>query len=82
MLQMSYRHLGAGPAPRTSDEWCFPDKALLRLQPRAAGPLFRDLVTLTGPYESIPISWNRGLLVVDPRYDTLPIGRGWEPRTI
>lgn len=59
---------------------CFPDDALLRLQPRAAGPLYRDLVTLTGSYESIPIDPNRGLLLIDPRYDTLPLGPGWEWR--
>ena len=74
-LAMSYH----GPA-RSTDQYCFPDEALLRLQPRAAGPLLRELVTLTGPYESFPISWDRGLLIVDPRYDNLPIGRGWEYR--
>lgn len=79
---MSYHHAGPGPHPRTSDEWCFPDNALLRIQSRAAGPLFRELVTLTGPYETFPISHERGLLVVDPRYDDLPIGRGWESRLV
>lgn len=64
-----------------SPTYCFPDQALLRLQPRAAGPLFRELVTLTGPYESWPISPDRGLLVIDPRYDNLPLGPGWEWRT-
>jgi hypothetical protein len=59
---------------------CFPDEAILRLQPRAAGPL-RYLVTLAGRSESFPISWNRGVLVIDPRYDTLPLGPGWEWRT-
>lgn len=28
--------------------------------------------------ESVPITWNRGILVIDPRYDTLPLGPGWE----
>lgn len=52
---------------------CFPEKAILRMQPRAAGPQ-RELVTLTGGYERIRVPWNRGLLVIDPRYDTLPLG--------
>lgn len=74
---MSYR----GIHPNT-DKWCFPDDAILRLQPRAAGPLYRELVTQGGPYESFPIDWERGLLVIDPRYDDLPIGGpGWEPKT-
>lgn len=77
---MSYHHLGQGPAPQTTDEVCFPKDAIMRLQPRAAGPL-RHLVTLTGGYQSVPISWNRGLLIIDPRYDTLPLGPGWEWRT-
>lgn len=76
---MSYSHTGFGAPPKTSDEVCFPKDAILRLQPRAAGPL-RELVTLTGGYESLPISWNRGVLIVDPRYDTLPLGPGWEWR--
>lgn len=50
------------------------------MQPRAAGPT-RVLQTLTGGYQQIPIPWNRGLLVIDPRYDNLPIGPGWEHRT-
>jgi len=74
---MSYH----GVHPST-DEYCFPEQAILRLQPRAAGPLYRELVTQTGPYETYPISWDRGLLVIDPRYDNLPIGRGWEPKTV
>lgn len=76
---MSYHHLGAGPAPRSSDEVCFPRDAVLRMQPRAAGPM-RELVNLTGSYESVPISWNRGVLIIDPRYDNLPLGPGWEWR--
>lgn len=60
---------------------CFPSRAVLRLQPRAAGPLIKDLVTITGGYESIPYSYQRGLLVIDPRYDTLPVvGPGWESK--
>ena len=72
---MSYH----GNAPST-DQVCFPRDGILRIQPRAAGPLFRELVTLTGPYETFPISPARGLLVVDPRYDNLPLGPGWEYR--
>ena len=75
---------------------CFPEEAILRLQPRAAGPLIKDLVTVTGPAMSIPYSYNRGLLVVDPRYDHLQltahrdmkpanpravVGPGWESKT-
>jgi hypothetical protein len=52
----------------------------MRLQPRAAGPI-RSLMTLTGEFDEVPISPNRGLLIVDPRYDTLPLGPGWEWRT-
>lgn len=66
---------------RSSDELCFPSDAILRLQPRAAGPLFRELVTTSGSYETWPIDPNRGLLLVDPRYDTLTLGPGWEWRT-
>lgn len=73
---MSYR----GSA-RTTDEICFPREALIRLQPRAAGPLYRDIVTLTGPYQSVRIPMDRGLLLIDPRYDTLPVGPGYEWRT-
>jgi hypothetical protein len=63
-------------------EYCFPRNAVLRLQPRAAGPLIRDLVTVSGPYQSVPFSFNKGLLVIDPRYDTLPVrGPGWESKT-
>jgi hypothetical protein len=40
----------------------------------------RELMTLTGAAESIPITWNRGVLIIDPRYDDLPLGPGWEPR--
>lgn len=65
---------------KTTDQICFPRDAVLRLQPRAAGALFRELVTLTGPYQSFPISPARGLLVVDPAYDRLPLGPGWEHR--
>lgn len=66
---------------KTLAQICFPRDAILRLQPRAAGPLFRSLVTAAGPYEEIPYSYERGLLVVDPRYDVLPvIGPGWEPK--
>ncbi len=60
--------------------YCFDDAHLLRIQPRAAGPMFRELQTLTGPAQSWTINPSRGLVVVDPRYDNLPIGRGWEPR--
>lgn len=61
---------------------CFPDSAILRLQPRAAGPLIKSLQTMSGPYMSIPYSYDRGLLVIDPRYDTLPVvGPGWESKT-
>ncbi len=64
------------------EQYCFPREAVLRMQPRAAGPLFRELVTMTGPYEQIPFSFNRGLLVIDPRYDTLPVvAPGWESKT-
>jgi hypothetical protein len=77
---MSYHHLGQGPAPKTSDEVCFPRDAVLRMQPRAAGPM-RELVTLSGRAGSASISWDRGMLVIDPRYDDLPLGPGWEWRT-
>lgn len=77
---MSYHHLGQGPAPRTTDEVCFPRDAVLRMQPRAAGPM-RELVNLSGRAGSVPISWDRGMLVIDPRYDNLPLGPGWEWRT-
>lgn len=70
---MSY----SGPA-RSTDEICFPSEAVLRMQPRAAGPLLRELVTTSGPYESTPIPWSRGLLIIDPRYDRLPLGPGFE----
>lgn len=64
------------------DEYCFPRDAVLRLQPRAAGPLIRELVSVTGPYVSLPFTFDRGLLVIDPRYDTLPvITEGWESKT-
>lgn len=58
---------------------CFPEEAVLRLQPRAAGPL-RELETLVGSYERIVIPPDRGILVINPRYDTLPLGPV-EPRT-
>lgn len=74
---MSYR----GAAPST-DQICFPQDALLRLQPRAAGPLVRELVTLSGRTQTWPISPARGLLVVDPRFDRLPLGPGWENRLV
>lgn len=74
---MSYHRNG-----KVVDQYCFPRDAVLRLQPRAAGPLIKDLVTVAGPYESIPFTFGRGLLVIDPRYDTLPvIGPGWESKT-
>jgi hypothetical protein len=61
---------------------CFPREAVMRLQPRAAGPLYRSLETMSGPYRSIPYSYNRGLLIIDPRYDVLPvIASGWESKT-
>lgn len=41
----------------------------------------RELMTTSGRAESVPITWNRGILVIDPRYDTLPLGPGWEWRT-
>jgi hypothetical protein len=62
--------------------YCFPDQAILRLQPRAAGPIVKDLIPLVGPYESIPYTAARGLLVIDPRYDNLPLGPGWEWRGV
>jgi len=77
---VSYRHLGASPAPQTTDEICFPKDAIMRLQPRAAGPI-RSLMTLTGGFQETEIDPNRGLLIVDPRYDNLPLGPGWEWRT-
>lgn len=62
---------------------CFPRDAVLRLQPRAAGPLIRSLIPATGPYFEIPYTFDRGLLVIDPRYDTLPVvGPGWESKTV
>lgn len=65
-----------------SGQYCFPRQAVLRLQPRAAGPLFRSLTTMSGRYESIPYSYDRGLLIIDPRYDTLPtVVPGWEMKT-
>ncbi len=75
---MSYHGTPRG----TTDDLCFPEEAVLRLQPRAAGPYFRELQTLTGRYESWPIDPNRGLLVIDPHYDHLPLGPGWESRTV
>lgn len=63
---------------------CFPERAVLRMQPRAAGPLIKSLVTMSPSegYQSIPYSYNRGLLVIDPRYDNLPVvGPGWESKT-
>lgn len=75
---MSYHRNG-----RVLPEVCFPEEAILRLQPRAAGPLIKDLVTMTGPYESIPFTFDRGLLVIDPRYDRLPVrAPGWESKTV
>lgn len=69
-------------ARQIAGEICFPDDAVLRLQPRAAGPLLKSLVTMVGPYEEIPFTFNRGLLVIDPRYDTLPVvAPGWESKT-
>lgn len=62
---------------RSSDEICFPKSALLRIQPRAAGPS-RYLIATTGRAQASQIPINRGLLVVDPRFDTLPVGKGWE----
>lgn len=69
---MSYHHLGQGPSPKTSDEVCFPRKAVMRMRPRAAGPM-RELMTTSGRAESVPVPWSRGMLVIDPRYDNLPI---------
>ncbi len=65
-----------------TEQYCFPRQAVLRLQPRAGGPLIRELIPTTGPYRSMPYSYDRGLLVIDPRYDNLPVrGPGWEPKT-
>lgn len=77
---MSYHP--AKNAQQGVEEYCFPQEAVLRLQPRAAGPLFRELIPATGPYVSAPITYDRGLLVIDPRFDTLPVvGPGWESKT-
>ncbi len=79
---MTYRYLGAAPPVKTVDadgKICFPESAFLRIQPRAAG-VQRELVTLTGRYSARLIPLDRGLLVVDPRYDNLPLGPGWEWR--
>lgn len=74
---MSYHSRGSSSA-----QYCFPEEAVLRLQPRAAGPLLKSLVTTSGPYRSIPFTYDRGLLVIDPRYDRLPmVGPGWERKT-
>jgi hypothetical protein len=63
--------------------YCVPRHAVLRLQPSAAGPLYRELVTTSGPARRIPFSYDRGLLVIDPRYDRLPaVGPGWEPKVV
>lgn len=76
MSTMSYHRRG-----QSDPQYCFPKEAVLRLQPRAAGPLIKDLVTVTGPYESTPFTFDRGLLVIDPRYDTLPVlAPGWESK--
>lgn len=72
---MSYR----GQA-KSTDELCFPKSAVYRLQPRAAGPMIRELASTSGKAKSVPIPADRGLLVIDPRYDHLPRGRGWEWR--
>lgn len=40
----------------------------------------RELVNLSGRAGSVPISWDRGMLIIDPRYDNLPLGPGWEWR--
>ena len=75
---MSYHSNG-----HADSQYCFPREAVLRLQPRAAGPLIKELITTSGPYQSIPYSYNRGLLVIDPRFDRLPVvGPGWESKTI
>jgi hypothetical protein len=71
---MSY----SGPVQST-DSICFPRDALLRIQPRAAGPM-RTLITTSGPAHEVPVPLDRGLLVIDPRFDRLPVGPGWEPR--
>ena len=79
---MSYHRLDGQPV-REAGDFCVPQEAVLRLQPRAAGPLFRELVTTAGPYESIPFNYDRGLLIIDPRFDSLPmIGPGWESKTV
>lgn len=61
--------------------YCFPDEALLRIQPHSAGPL-RELTALTGNASSVTIDPNRGLVVLDPHWDNLPIGPGWEWRFV
>ena len=42
-----------------------PADALLRVMPRAAGPV-REFQTLTGPYESFPIIPGYGYLAINP----------------
>lgn len=79
---MSY-HRADGKPVRAAEEFCVPQRAVLRLQPRAAGPLMKELVFTSGPYEPIPFTYDRGLLVIDPRYDTLPVvDEGWESKTV
>jgi len=73
---MSY---SASPGTKTTDDICFPRQAILRIQPRAAGPV-RSLMTTSGLAEEFVISPTRGLIVIDPRYDNLPLGPGWEWR--
>jgi hypothetical protein len=63
---MSY----AGSA-KSTDEVCFPRHAVLRMLPRAAGPI-RYLTTTSGPAWGAPILPGRGILVIDPRFDRLP----------
>lgn len=64
-------------------QFCFPEAAVWRLQPRAAGPLLRSLVLTADPYFEVPYDYDRGLLVIDPRYDTLPVvGPGWESKVL
>ena len=44
---------------------CIPRDALLRVIPRAAGPV-REFQVLRGPYESFPIVPGRGFLAINP----------------
>jgi hypothetical protein len=49
---------------------CIPSDALLRVMPRAAGPV-REFQVLRGPYESFPIVPGRGYLAINPLAEQL-----------